>query len=56
MTARAASRPCRDEDEAEARCLLFYSLWIGNHFIAADHSGRAPAEIVKRALAEIGAE
>src|SRR5215217_3999268 len=26
-----------DEDDVEVRCLLFYSLWIGGHFIAADH-------------------
>jgi hypothetical protein len=29
--------PCRDDDDLEVSCLLFYSLWIGNHFIAADH-------------------
>src|SRR5436305_3322310 len=26
---------CPDEDEVESRCMVFYSLWIGNHFIAA---------------------
>jgi AcrR family transcriptional regulator len=39
-----------DEDEVEVRCLLFYSLWIGSHFIAADHHGRTRSEIVKLAL------
>ena len=39
-----------DEDEVEVRCLLFYALWIGSHFIAADHRGRTRGEIVKLAL------
>jgi AcrR family transcriptional regulator len=39
-----------DEEEVEVRCLLFYSLWIGSHFIAADHAGRTRAEVVKLAL------
>jgi AcrR family transcriptional regulator len=38
---------CPDEDEVEARCMLFYSLWIGNHFIAADHGARSRAEVMK---------
>ena len=37
---------CRDEDEVEARCLIAFSLWIGNHFIAADHGDRARNEVV----------
>jgi hypothetical protein len=38
---------CPDEDDVEARCMVFYTLWIGSHFIAADHGaqprGRAEA-------------
>jgi AcrR family transcriptional regulator len=41
---------CRDEDETEVRCILFYSLWIGSHFIAADHGRRSRADVVKLAL------
>jgi AcrR family transcriptional regulator len=41
---------CDDEDEVEARCLVFYSLWIANHFIAADHGPRRRADVVKLAL------
>lgn len=41
---------CGDDDEIEARCLIFYSLWIGSHFIAADHGPRSRADVVKRAL------
>jgi AcrR family transcriptional regulator len=44
---------CGDDDEVEARCLLFYSLWIGSHFIAADHGARSRAEVVKLALARL---
>jgi AcrR family transcriptional regulator len=40
---------CPDEDEVEARCMLALALWIGNHFIAADHGARSRAEV--RALA-----
>jgi AcrR family transcriptional regulator len=36
---------CPDEDEVEARCMLAFSLWIGNHFIAADHGERNRAEV-----------
>jgi AcrR family transcriptional regulator len=39
-----------DEDNIEVRSLLFYSLWIGGHFIAADHGPRSRADIVKAAL------
>lgn len=36
---------CPDEDEVEARSMLAFSLWIGNHFIAADHGDRSRAEV-----------
>lgn len=39
-----------DADDVEARALLFYALWIGGHFIAADHPGRRRADVVKLAL------
>ena len=38
-----------DEAEVEARCLMALSLWIGNHFLAADHGGRSRAEVLERA-------
>lgn len=38
------------EDEVEARCMLAFSLWIGNHFIAADHGERTRGEVVAQAL------
>jgi AcrR family transcriptional regulator len=39
-----------DEAEIEDRCLLLFSLWIGSHFIAADHRGRSRASVVERAF------
>src|SRR3954452_4054760 len=41
---------CPNEDEVELRCLFAFSLWIGNHFIAADHAGRDRSEVLKLAL------
>jgi AcrR family transcriptional regulator len=41
---------CDDGDDVEARCLVFYSLWIGNHFIAADHGSGSRADVLKLAL------
>lgn len=35
---------CGDEVEVEVRCTLAFALWIGNHFIAADHRGRSSEE------------
>jgi AcrR family transcriptional regulator len=42
-----------DEDDVEARCMLFYSLWIGSHFIAADHGARSRADVIKVALGRL---
>ena len=39
-----------DEDDVEARCILAFSLWIGNHFIAADHGARSRSEVLKLAM------
>jgi AcrR family transcriptional regulator len=44
-----------DADDVEARCLVYYSLWIGSHFIAADHGARSRADVVKLALRQLGA-
>ena len=41
---------CPDEDEVEVRCLLFYSLWIGTHFIAAEHGEHSRGDVMKLAL------
>ncbi len=44
---------CPDEDEVEARCMLAASLWIGPHFMAADHGGRSRAEVLALALEKL---
>ncbi|MFV0131502.1 TetR/AcrR family transcriptional regulator [Streptomyces sp. HMX112] len=38
---------CSDPDDVEARCLIAYSLWIGDHFIAADHGVRSRSEVLE---------
>ena len=41
---------CPDEDEVEVRCLLAFSVFVGNHFIAADHGTHSRAEVVQLTL------
>jgi AcrR family transcriptional regulator len=41
---------CPDEDEVEVRCLLAFSVFVGNHFIAANHGAHSRAEIVQLTL------
>ena len=40
---------CSDEDEAEARSVLAFSLVIGHHFMAADHGTRTHADVLELA-------
>jgi AcrR family transcriptional regulator len=46
---------CADPDDVEARALLFFSLLIGNHSIAADHGPRNRADVLELALRRLGA-
>ena len=46
---------CPDEEEAEVRSMLGFSIWIGNHFIAADHGAHSRADVVKAALRRLEA-
>lgn len=41
---------CPDPDEVEIRCVLALSLWIGSHFIAADHNGRSRTDVLRLSL------
>jgi AcrR family transcriptional regulator len=41
---------CSDEDEVEVRCLLAFSLFVGNRLIAAGHSVDSRAEVMRLAL------
>jgi AcrR family transcriptional regulator len=42
-----------DSGQVEARCLLAFSLLIGNHYIAADHGGYSRAEVLDAALTQL---
>ena len=41
---------CTHPGEVEARCMLFFSLLIGNHSIAADHGAHSRADVIELAL------
>jgi AcrR family transcriptional regulator len=44
---------CADAADVEARCMLAFSLAIGNHFIAADHGERSRAEVLDLAMSRL---
>jgi AcrR family transcriptional regulator len=44
---------CPDEDDVEVRCMLVFSLFIANHFIAADHGARSRADVRSLALTRL---
>jgi hypothetical protein len=46
---------CPDENDVEARCMLAFSVWISNHFIAADHGARSRAEVLELAMRRLEA-
>ena len=41
---------CPDPDEVEARCLVAMAIFVGSHFIAADHGSRTRRDVIERAL------
>jgi hypothetical protein len=41
---------CPHQDEVEVRCLVVFSLWIANHFIACDHDAAQRADVLEPAL------
>jgi hypothetical protein len=46
---------CADADDVETRSMLYYSLMIGNRFIAADHGARSRADVLEMTLRHLGA-
>ena len=44
---------CAGEDDVEARCLLVMSLFVGSHFVAADHGEHSRAEVIDTALTRL---
>lgn len=41
---------CADEDDAEARSTLVFSLFIGSNFILAEHPGKSRSQVLQIAL------
>jgi AcrR family transcriptional regulator len=41
---------CAGADDVEARCMVAFALWIGNHFVAADHGVRSRREVLELVL------
>jgi AcrR family transcriptional regulator len=41
---------CPDPDDVEARCLVSMALFVGSHFVAADHGTRSRRDVMDRAL------
>lgn len=41
---------CPDAEEVEVRCLLAFCLFVGSHFIAADHGAHSRAELLRLTL------
>ena len=41
---------CPDEAEVEFRCMVAFSLWIGNRFMAADHGERSRGDVMRLVL------
>jgi AcrR family transcriptional regulator len=39
-----------DPDDVEVRCMLAFALFIGNHFITADHEGRRRGDVIEQAV------
>ena len=46
---------CPDEDDVEARCVLAFSLFVGSHFVAADHGGRSRSDVLSMAVRRLEA-
>jgi AcrR family transcriptional regulator len=46
---------CPHADDVEARSMLAFSLWIGSHFIAADHGKRKRSNVLKLAMRQLEA-
>ena len=47
------SRFCSDPDQVEARCLMSMALFVGSHFVAADHGARSRRDVIDQALKQL---
>jgi AcrR family transcriptional regulator len=50
------ARVCSDEEEIEARCMIAFSVAIGNNLIAADHRARSRADVLDLVVRRLFAE
>jgi AcrR family transcriptional regulator len=41
---------CPDPDDVEARCMVAMAIFVGNHFVAADHEGRSRSQVLRLVL------
>jgi AcrR family transcriptional regulator len=44
---------CQDPDNVEARCLMSMALFVGSHFVAADHGARSRHYVMNQALKQL---
>ena len=44
---------CPDEEDVEARCMMVMALFVGSHFIAADHGRRGRGDVLRLALGRL---
>ncbi|GHF46959.1 TetR family transcriptional regulator [Streptomyces mashuensis] len=44
---------CADEADVEARCMVTFSVWIGNHLVAADHGPRSRTDVLQTIRARL---
>jgi AcrR family transcriptional regulator len=42
-----------DQDDVEARCMLAFALFVGQHYVAADHGTRSRAQVIKRSVSKL---
>jgi AcrR family transcriptional regulator len=47
---------CPDEDEVEVRCMLAFSIRIGNHFIAAQHGDKTRTQVLQLTIERLLSE
>jgi hypothetical protein len=47
---------CSDEDDVEARSMLVFALFIGSHFVAAQHGDKSRAQVLRLAFDRVLSE
>lgn len=47
---------CEDDDDAEARSMLAFSLFVGSNFVAAEHGGKSRTKVMRLATERLLSE